>query len=69
VLHVVASPCTKPVSTSAVRDNPDGLVSQLISAVVEILLHHDNDDGPYLCERVVDSIGVRLRRLAFFDAE
>jgi hypothetical protein len=75
--NVVATPFTTPavgnmlfhpkptVSTSAVRDNPDGLVSDLISAdvAVETYFITSNDDEPFLGERVADCIDVRLRRL------
>jgi len=64
--NVVATPFTTPavgnihfqlmppVSTSAVRDNPDGCVSRLISAdaVVAIYSITSNDDEPFLGERV-----------------
>jgi hypothetical protein len=58
-------------SISAVRDNPDDLVSELTSAdaevtsadvVVEIFIVSD-DDEPFLGEHVADSVGIRLRRL------
>ena len=52
-------------STSAVSDNPDGLVSRLISA--EVVVENDfitsNDDDLFPGERVANCIGVRLRRL------
>ena len=54
------------VSPSTVRDNPDGLVSELISAadvVVETYFITSNDDEPFLVKRVADCIEVRLRHL------
>jgi len=75
--NVVATPFTKPavgnihfqlmppVSTSAVRDNSDGLVSRLISADALITIYSitSNDDEPFLRELVAGSIGVLFSRL------